>query len=75
MNKVEDEEYEMSKPLARFADDEDLEKMQKARLKEGDPMLLFMKKKKGKTSTVTPLKKKGNTLTIKIYSEPSTPVI
>ena len=34
----------MSKPLARYADDEDLEQMLKE--KEGDPMLAFMKKKK-----------------------------
>ena len=36
----------MSKPLARYADDEDLEKMLKARLRDEDPMLKFMRKKK-----------------------------
>ena len=36
----------MSKPLARYADDEDLEQMLKEKEKEGDPMLAFMKKKK-----------------------------
>ena len=46
VDKINDEEYEMSKPLARYADDEDLEKMLKARLRDEDPMLKFMKKKK-----------------------------
>ena len=44
-DKVKDELYEMSKPLARYADDEDLERMLKEREREGDPMLKFMKKK------------------------------
>lgn len=44
--KVVEDEYEMSKPLARYADDEDLEKMLKERTRDGDPMLLFMKKSK-----------------------------
>ena len=49
VEKARDEEYEMSKPLARYADDEDLERMLKERTREGDPFLLFMKKtKKGK---------------------------
>ncbi len=43
--KVADELYEMSKPLARYADDEDLERMLKEREREGDPMLAFIKKK------------------------------
>ena len=42
--KAMDEEYEMSKPLARYADDEDLDKMLKERRRDGDPMLIFMKK-------------------------------
>ena len=45
-NKMADDLYEMSKPLARYADDEDLEQMLKEREREGDPMLAFMKKKK-----------------------------
>lgn len=44
-DKVKDELYEMSKPLARYADDEDLERMLKERERYGDPMLKFMKKK------------------------------
>ena len=53
--KVVEDEYEMSKPLARYADDEDLEKMLKERRREGDPMLLFMKKSKtGKQKAAVP---------------------
>ena len=36
----------MSKPLARYVDDEDLEKMLKERKRDGDPMLMFMKSSK-----------------------------
>ena len=43
--KITDDIYEMSKPLARYADDDDLEKMLKEREREGDPMLAFLKKK------------------------------
>ena len=49
---VEDDEYEMSKPLARYVDDEDLEKMLKERTRDGDPMLMFTKKKKEKMAEV-----------------------
>ena len=38
----------MSKPLARYKDDEDLERLLKEREREGDPMLKFLKKKKHK---------------------------
>lgn len=44
--RVSDELYEMSKPLARYADDEDLEKMLREREREGDPMLAFIRSKK-----------------------------
>lgn len=54
--KIQDEEYEMSKPLARFADDEDLEKMLKERLRDGDPMLMFTKK----TKSLATNRKQGN---------------
>lgn len=47
--KKQDEElYEMSKPLARYADDEDLEKYLKEQEREGDPMLAYIRKKKRK---------------------------
>lgn len=38
---------EMSKPLARYADDEDLDKFLKAQEREGDPMLDYIKRKQG----------------------------
>ena len=43
--KLEDELYEMTKPLARSQEDEDLERLLKGREREGDPMLAFIKKK------------------------------
>lgn len=39
---------EMSKPLARYADDEDLERYLKEQEREGDPMLAYLRKKKKK---------------------------
>ena len=53
-NKEKEEAHEMSKPLARYVDDEDLEKMLKEREREGDPMLKFTKK------TRTSVKKKSH---------------
>ena len=47
--KLADELHEMAKPLARYRDDEDLERMLKEREREGDPMLKFIKKKKDVT--------------------------
>ena len=55
-DKLQDELYEMSKPLARYADDEDLERMLKARERDGDPMLKFIKKKPKLTPTGKPKK-------------------
>lgn len=55
-DKVKDELYEMSKPLARYADDEDLERMLKERERDGDPMLKFIKKKPKLTPTGKPKK-------------------
>ena len=52
---VEEALHEMSKPLTRRHDDEDLDQSLKAQDRDGDPMLAFIKKKKtGKDS-----KKKG----------------
>ena len=45
-DKIADEVYEMSKPLPRYVDDKDLEKLLREREREGDPMLVFMRKKK-----------------------------
>jgi pre-mRNA-splicing factor CWC26 len=59
-NKLADELYEMSKPLARYKDDEDLERMLKERIYDDDPMLKFIKKKKSKKgSNKTPQKRKA----------------
>ncbi|XP_065907223.1 BUD13 homolog isoform X1 [Dysidea avara] len=52
-DKVVDDLHEMSKPLACHKDDEDLENMSKARDREDDPMLEYMKKKKAKKNVVT----------------------
>jgi pre-mRNA-splicing factor CWC26 len=41
--------HEMSKPLARFADDEDLERLLREQDREGDPMAAYMAKKKVKS--------------------------
>ena len=46
--KVEDYLHEVDKPLARYRDDEDLEKMLKDQEREDDPMLAYMKHKKKK---------------------------
>lgn len=40
--------HEMNKPLARYADDEDLEKYLIEQEREGDPMLSYIRKKKKK---------------------------
>ena len=36
----------MTKPLARSREDQDLERLLKGRDRDGDPMLVFLKKKK-----------------------------
>ncbi|XP_050479861.1 BUD13 homolog [Bombus huntii] len=43
--KLKDDLYEMSKPLARYADDTDLDKMLREQEREGDPMLEYIKQK------------------------------
>ncbi|GAB1603157.1 BUD13 homolog [Argonauta hians] len=45
---VQDSVYEMSKPLARYKDDKDLDQMLREKIRDGDPMLAFIKKKKKK---------------------------
>lgn len=50
---VEDHLYEMSKPLARSKDDEDLDKQLKEMERADDPMLKFIKKKKPKEKSKT----------------------
>lgn len=43
--KLKDDLYEMSKPLARYADDADLDKILREQEREGDPMLEYIKQK------------------------------
>ncbi|XP_012584809.1 PREDICTED: BUD13 homolog [Condylura cristata] len=45
---VEDALKEMQKPLARYIDDEDLDRMLREQEREGDPMANFIKKNKAK---------------------------
>ena len=51
---LEDHLHEMSKPLARYKDDEDLDQMMREMEREEDPMLAFIKKKKKKTGPAVP---------------------
>ncbi|XP_066589750.1 BUD13 homolog [Prorops nasuta] len=44
-DKLQDDLYEMSKPLARYADDADLDRRQREQEREGDPMLEYIKQK------------------------------
>lgn len=37
----------MQKPLARYADDQDLEDLLKSKIRDGDPMLEYISKNKG----------------------------
>ncbi|XP_050506641.1 BUD13 homolog [Diabrotica virgifera virgifera] len=45
-----EQQKEMNKPLARYADDEDLERYLKEQEREGDPMLAYIRKKKKKVA-------------------------
>lgn len=44
--KLHQDLYEMSKPLARYADDKDLEKHLRDQEREGDPMLQYIRSKR-----------------------------
>lgn len=43
---IEDMIHEMKKPLARYKDDEDLDKLLREKERSGDPMLEFVRKRK-----------------------------
>nr|CAI5822864.1 unnamed protein product [Callosobruchus analis] len=45
--RMSDAVHEMNKPLARYADDTDLERYLKEQEREGDPMLDYIRKKEG----------------------------
>ncbi|CAG2062214.1 unnamed protein product [Timema podura] len=51
---------EMSKPLARYADDEDLDKHLRDQEREGDPMLDYIRSKKDEQPQTSKLKYKGS---------------
>lgn len=48
--RIKDMIHESSKPLARYADDSDLEAMLKAQEREGDPMLEYLREKRQKAN-------------------------
>ena len=50
--RIADALHEMSKPLARYADDDDLDKFLKAQDREGDPMLDYIRSKQGDAISV-----------------------
>jgi hypothetical protein len=50
--KMEGFVHEAEKPLARYKDDNDLDKMMREMDREGDPMAAFLKKKKKKEDPV-----------------------
>lgn len=56
--------HEMQKPLARYADDEDLERHLKEQLRDGDPMLAYIKKKRRKENIASG-KELGNSNIVK----------
>lgn len=55
---LQDHLHEMSKPMARYRDDTDLDSMLKDKDREGDPMLAFMKKKQAKNNAKLGIKEK-----------------
>lgn len=46
--KLKTDLYEMNKPLARYADDADLDKQMREQERQGDPMLEYIKQKQVK---------------------------
>ena len=50
----QDHIHEMSKPLARYKDDTDLDQMMREEERIEDPMLAFIKKKKKKSTATVP---------------------
>ncbi|XP_023371817.1 BUD13 homolog isoform X2 [Otolemur garnettii] len=57
---VEDAMKEMQKPLARYIDDEDLDKMLREQEREGDPMAEFIKKNKAKENKTKKVRPRYN---------------
>jgi pre-mRNA-splicing factor CWC26 len=57
--KLESDVYEAQKPLARYIDDTDLDKMMREQEREDDPMLQYIKKSIDKESGVEKKEYKG----------------
>ncbi|XP_020918534.1 BUD13 homolog isoform X1 [Sus scrofa] len=57
---VEDAMKEMQKPLARYIDDEDLDRMLREQEREGDPMANFIKKNKAKENKTKKVRPRYN---------------
>jgi pre-mRNA-splicing factor CWC26 len=53
-DKLKSDLHEMSKPLARYADDKDLDRELRARDRDDDPMLAYMKEKEVKEGKRAP---------------------
>uniref|UniRef100_A0A1B0DGZ5 BUD13 homolog n=1 Tax=Phlebotomus papatasi TaxID=29031 RepID=A0A1B0DGZ5_PHLPP len=49
--RIDEESYEMSKPLARYSDDADLDNYLKQQEREGDPMLEYIRQKEREKQT------------------------
>lgn len=49
--RVATEAHEMSKPMARYEDDEDLENYQRRQYREGDPMAAYFRKKESESNS------------------------
>lgn len=60
--KLKDDLHEMSKPLARYADDDDLDKMLGNQDREGDPLLEYVQNKRMKKEA-----KEGKSKLIKFF--------
>ena len=63
--KLQDDLHEMQKPLARYKDDQDLDRMLKDQTRDGDPMLAYLSKKKNQ--------QKDNKLSKPKYNGPTPP--
>lgn len=66
-NKVEDDFYEMSKPLARYRNDEDLDRMLKDRERAEDPMLAFVTKKRARQDILAGKKCKNMAVNLIVF--------
>lgn len=49
--RVHTETHEMSKPIARYENDEDLENYQRQQYRDGDPMVAYFRKKESESKS------------------------